>query len=730
MIRRTLSRLRRLVARRADAPPFHPHYDLAVAAVRLDSLDARGTLAFAAGAGALANDPAARAYVEAASLEANDAITRGLPVYGVRTVPLRPGYPWQGAATPDAMPDVLRDVRPHRFAFVPRLALAVVGGVLPAAPLAALLEDWMRFARLQPALPYISNLVVTQRLLACTCAIAWLADVPAARAARQALMAIADADVAYLAPRLGDSYPNNHLLVDRFAAWFIAVVLDDACVPAQRTALETQWLAELRRQTHDDGGSFEHSSAYHAHATEAAAVYLTIKRALGETPDADASEHIGRMLVFQAELGGPGGQGARLGDGTEDRLVALDDAASPLAPSCREIHRALFGAALAPAAPGAPVEWAFWLLQGRLAPRETAAPARTLVSFPDSGVLLFSEPDGRTRCTFRTGAAPDLPLMPGHAHADLLSVTLVWQDQPILVDAGTYTYRFRDEPVEGGSVNWRRHFMGPHAHNGLVVGGADPLGVLRGDFRTDRDVSRVTLVASHGAETVAFAEARLEGQQGYPALRRGVVHLRGVGFVVYNVVPEGVPDRVRAPLQFAPDCEVQLSGTAALHVQSCGRSLALAWSGQLRSPQVVRGRIDPPGGWVAPAYGERVPAPRLQLELAGDAPLSALAIVDAGESRGLAVDVTQPSAHTRAIRICTARARHHVLIDLAPGTGRPVAWEIPFDGPLRRVSVPVQGEPGDVSSRTGEDNVRGGSKAPSADAFDAAQRAHSLHETS
>jgi len=57
----------------------------------------------------------------------------------------------------------------------------------------------------------------------------------------------------------------------------------------------------------------------------------------------------------------------RAGDGSEDRVFALDAGRGSLAPAFREILRALFDATVPPVAQDQPsIEWAFWLLGGHL----------------------------------------------------------------------------------------------------------------------------------------------------------------------------------------------------------------------------------------------------------------------------------------------------------------------------------------------------------------------------
>jgi len=171
-------------------------------------------------------------------------------------------------------------VHPHRFAFLPPLALAAATGGLATTAITAILDDWMLYAQRAPRLPWLSNLVVTQRLLACTWSFALAGTTGNDPAIRARLLRILAQDVTFLIPRLGDSAPNNHLLIDRFVEWFVALLLPELTPRAIDVArAEAAWLAELERQTYADGGSFEHSTHYHRLACEAAAGYLLLSDA-------------------------------------------------------------------------------------------------------------------------------------------------------------------------------------------------------------------------------------------------------------------------------------------------------------------------------------------------------------------------------------------------------------------------------------------------------------------
>lgn len=82
-------------------------------------------------------------------------------------------------------------------------------------------------------------------------------------------------------------------------------------------------------------------------------------------------------------------------------------------------------------------------------------------TFSDSGYSLIgdSEPDQRL-IVFDHGALGMAPSY-GHGHSDCLSVYWREQDEPLLVDPGTFTYT--------GDARWRSYFRGVTAHNTVSV---------------------------------------------------------------------------------------------------------------------------------------------------------------------------------------------------------------------------------------------------------------------
>lgn len=635
------------------------------------------------------------AWVRVAAAQTQEAMRDGLLVYGTRVAPLRPGFPWQGRA--EGGDDLLVAARPHRLAFAPRMALSVYSGSTSPDELRLLLEDWMQSAGAQPKLPFCSNLVVIQRLIASAWACAFLAaagESPGCVATRFCLLKIINRDVRFLLPRLGSAFPNNHLLVDRFANWFIALLFPEFRSDRfDLSRIEAGWLEELFNQTYEDGGGFEHSVYYHGMVCEMAAAYLLLSEA-NDRPVADAvRSRIGTMLRMQAELCGPDGNAPDIGDASDDPMFPLDDGSGGHAAALREICRARFAPqmpALHHDHPGA--ERAFWLLGGRLAPPGAAVEATSFREYPQSGIAVFLADAEATRCTLRTGPRRGTRHMTGHMHSDFLSVTLTCAGIPFLIDPGTCTYRFGASRELGTSANLRQYFAGPHAHNGFIVGDRDPLGTLTADFRDGATIPAVRHVARAAGKAFAFLEAELTGSAGYPDVARGVIHVPGAGFLVYNVIKEPADaEGVAVGFQFAAGCTIRQASDRQWSALRSGRELALVHSDGLGEARLITGRERPTNGWASPAYGVRRSAPQLILDIVMPNRLTGLGFFPGAGHRATSIACAQPSGDARCFRIETADHCDYVLLNVGPVDTAIAAWGVTFCGRAAWLRVSPRG---------------------------------------
>lgn len=623
--------------------------------------------------------------------------TEALEVYGHPIAPLRPGFPW--AERPGvALDDVLFAARPHRFAFAPPLACATLAGMFSADRFRELLLNWCEFAAsARPRPAFISTLVVTQRLLACNWAYAMLGTVaggaPAALVElKWQLLKLMGQDIVFLEPRLGSSYPNNHLLVDRFAAWYVPAVLPDLCGgTGTLDEAERLWLEECERQTYPDGGYFEPAVRYHGLATELLAAYVILARRQRRRPlDWVLARHEA-MLRFQAALAGPDAQPPEIGDGTEDPMFPLVTEARSAA-GLTALYRMQRVDGAKAAEPNAGKEWATWMSGGRADAAVEERPSEEFAAFTDMGVFVFSEDGGRTRLVLRTAPAPERAVMPGHMHSDLMSIYLVESGTPLIIDSGTFTYRFGDQRAERGATNWRAYLTGASAHNTVLIAGQDPLGAQTGDFRSNVQVPRARTLSCRASSRLAVAAARLEGEPLYAGLVRGVLHVREEYFLAWCALPEGVAvDAAQFLFQLAPGTDVRFE-TTHLKLENASVSMEIAYSSGLAPEATRHGSENPLGGWVSPRFAERLPAPQLAFRACGESRLSAVLFQRSGKHAVTSVACAITVSGAGLIRIETADSSDLVVLNIGQSDGIRVSLEdVTFDGEVLWVRESTDG---------------------------------------
>lgn len=589
----------------------------------------------AARAGFLSSEEAAVAVAEfreqkpawrEALLQETDRICRvGLPVYSTMAGPLTGGLDWS-ALPVGVRNDRLYRLRPHRFGFLPRLAIAASLGADTLPAMLATLERWIAHVASSDgaADAYFSNLVVICRVLAISWAVPFVVHL-AHRGDRAAaticlqLFRILAADIHYLGPRIGRSVANNHLLADRFVAWFAAACHPGLCPQRDLAELECAWLAELGRQFQADGTNFEQSVHYHELGCEMALAYLAISLRIGASIPAPALSLVSRIVRFQAALADERGNGFALGDATDDPLLPLDAAAGSAGGAWRVLYRVLFDATFPPTDDGARgAERAFWL---RMAMRNIACPLRLpaapmpvggLEAFPVNGYVVFRDCPGRQQVLFRTGMQPGATTSPGHAMSDLLSVYWNACGRPLLEPSGTYSYAADGEAGTSGPTHARSYFRGPAAHNGLVLRGYDPLGEAKARFReTDSD----TRVATHWNSlegVLGWAEGKMEARGPLDGYRRGVICVPGRYAIVYDLLPATPAGAdIACHWQFAPEADVTVRQDKRATIRFDDFDAYFCSSDDVVSPAAFRGQNDPPAGWVSRRYGEIEPAAQL-----------------------------------------------------------------------------------------------------------------------
>jgi uncharacterized heparinase superfamily protein len=293
----------------------------------------------------------------------------------------------------------------------------------------------------------------------------------------------------WLARRMEWHLMGNHLFANAKALVFAGLFFEG---PEAR-----KWLAkglgviasELPEQVLPDGGHFERSTMYHALFLEDLLDLVNIAAVWPAQVEAVHAAHwrksAAQMLEWLEGLTHPDGQ-----------IAFFNDAALGIAPEPAALRE--YGQRL-----GLTVQ-TLQTLQALQAPQ---APA--LQHWPDSGYVRLSSP----HAVALLDVAPVGPdYLPGHAHADTLSLELSVAGQRVVVNGGTSRY---------GSGPERTRERSTSAHSTVEVAGQDSSEVW-GGFRVARRARPFDLAVGRDSNSVSVACSH----DGYRRLAGQPVHRR------------------------------------------------------------------------------------------------------------------------------------------------------------------------------------------------------------
>ncbi len=394
--------------------------------------------------------------------------------------------------------------------------------------------------------------------------------------------------------------PNTHLTGEALGLLYLGCTLPDLSESPQWRAQGWSILREeLFRQTYDDGVYYEHSLHYQRYVADFYLHALLLQRGSGAPFDDVALARVQDGLdVLQYAMRGDGTL-PLIGDDDGGRLLPLDShGVADVRPTLA------LGASLAnwtPSVPGldAPELTPVWVL-GATAP--VAAPGARSRSrlFRTGGFAMLrtgwqGDADG---ILLRTGPHTHPRIGGAHAHADQLSVDVSFHGRALISDSGTCSYVADAEA--------RRAFRSAFAHNALTLSGSngtEPLGPF--GWHTTRDAWTEAWVESSVAGLVS---ARLLGSGQPMQHTRTVLQFEGMGFVIHDQIEVAQPGDIVASYQLAPGVTCELHGTIALLRQPGEGLVVLQISGAVA--------VSEEPGWVAPVYGQRLPATRIVCRLA------------------------------------------------------------------------------------------------------------------
>lgn len=619
-----------------------------------------------------------------------DDLELGLRIMSRRDAPLAELCSWAPfPAGPGG--DSLYRAQPHRFGFLPGLALVNYYGMPTLDLITSLIDGWIDATNAGEEESYHSPLSVTQRVLSLSWAFFFIAGLGKDGIEHRVhllfqILKILHADTEFLAGEIGDSYPNNHLLADGFIGWFCGTLFPEfpRAIGVKEDS-EKLYLQQLKRQFLDDGANFEHSLHYHEMGCETAVVYVVLSRLNGVEPAPEILARLRNMLSFQVAIAGPDCVPIPFGDATEDPLFTLDTNRGWASGAMREFYRALFDANI-PSAPASDptVERAYWLCRGDLSPATSTDGDTLPTAFPKGGIYILDDAQREARLVFRSGPDEEQTLMAGHAHTDLLNVYVSVRGVPVIVDPGTYTYRFKSSKWPAGSPNWRAYFAGPDSHNGLITG-EDAYGKMVSDFRLQELTCWVATNRDVTVPGLRWLEFEVKGTTPSLGHRRGVVHACGQYWLIYDLLPDGMKGENSAiSLQFAQTMEISKGQARTALLSADDVCCRVSLSPGFEAAEYLTGSLDPLGGWVSPRYGEIAAAPQLRAKTTGEKqrPYGFVIQADPAGTTACEIDDCMTADSWVGFQIQNGPTTEFILIRTTDSSDTMAAWDVEYDGDL------------------------------------------------
>lgn len=467
------------------------------------------------------------------------------PVYQQRLAPLNKNFLWHDLKK-GAHNDQLYMSRPQRFGFAPIFAQAALFESRYITHLHEILLSWQDYAKTSKfRWPYNSSHALVYRVCALIVTWQFIASIAHHEHSNNdadkinvllfEILNILKNDILYLAPILGNAHSNNHLLADYFVGWLIYTSFPEL-IPSEYdfSIYEKLWQEELLKQFYEDGGCFEHSMHYHEHGCEMALIYRLMCDEV-KLPEV-VNHRIKNMLLFQNSLNGFYNKPWALGDTTEDTLIPLDETMGWS--SATFINAAQYFYDNNSHTSGQVFDHKSIFLM----PYDTNMESQNEGSFseyvfnvfPDSGLVNWLDKDTKSEVLFRTGVIENTQYMPGHMHADSLSLYWRIKGIDILAASGTYSYKF----AQTDGINLRDYFCGANSHSKVVIDNKDPLGKLLGDFRDQDNNLRVSQKSYGKAEQATLVESQINSDNEYNGLCRSVLKTASSNYLIIDQLTE------------------------------------------------------------------------------------------------------------------------------------------------------------------------------------------------
>jgi len=401
------------------------------------------------------------------------------------------------------------------------------------------------------------------------------------------------------------SSANNHLIAEAAACFLLG-----SLAPGLKGAVRWEGFGrrtleqEILAQFHPDGVGAEQSPTYGAFSLEFLTLCGHVANAVGRPMSADYWTRLAAAGRFLRDITDAGGNQPAIGDDDSGRVL-FGGAEEPRYVS--SVLACIAQAAHMPDLAPPVVEPVFRHAMFGV-PAPSATPSQAVSHYMPGGYTVARSLDGGREmlAVFDHGPLGYLSIA-AHGHADALSLWLHVDGRPVLVDAGTYLYH--------AGATWRDFFRGTIAHNTLSLRGTNS-SRISGPFNWAERAKCTVTAFDPGPRPGSWqwrVEAEHDGYEqasGYRHRRKIVSTGPGAIEITDELLGAGGVERVEIGFLFAPDLSVTTAG--GWWVASAGGRplLRVRHEGGLKG-WVERGMESPKRGWYSPAFGVKVPAPRL-----------------------------------------------------------------------------------------------------------------------
>jgi len=406
--------------------------------------------------------------------------------------------------------------------------------------------------------------------------------------------------------------PNTHLIGEALGLYVCGRALPELdAAPRWAEAGRRVLLEQIDRQILPDGGHCERSAHYHRYALDFYLLALAVARTTGDAcarPLAAASSRLAEAALVLADQRG--------------WLPALgDDDGGMLFPICRrapaDIRDSLATAAALLDRPdlaiGPAPEEPLWLIgqtaaqDGRAGGDGRPSGRARSTALPDTGYFVSRKAPGSHAVI---DAGPHGYLNGGHAHADALSLTLVIDGRPVVIDPGTGSYT--------ASPSWRDRLRSTPFHNTVTLGGRSQ-SIASGPFHWQTTANGAVDRWCPGAG-VDYFEGVHDGYHPHVHRRRVVALGDGV-IVVVDSITGAAKEQADLHWHLDPAWRVDVTprpGGGLVRLAQAGAQHWLALEGG--EIDCFRGDEGTGLGWCSPVYGRLVPCTSVRVRAGGAGP--------------------------------------------------------------------------------------------------------------